>query len=159
MGRHLRYAPVCVGMCECLRACVRMSTGLTRCVQAVSWAACNLSLCSAAAAYAIIPRMTCSLCYYTLSSCYCTPHDLRVTFGNMYVCRVMWACTLAGVEYLLPATWTALKRHGSDLQRLATILARAPAKLAGLDNRKGKIAVGYDADIVVSLSFSVRTRH
>jgi allantoinase len=28
-------------------------------------------------------------------------------------------------------------------------MSAAPAKLAGLDKRKGKLAVGYDADIVV----------
>lgn len=57
----------------------------------------------------------------------------------------------AGVQYLLPATWTALHPHGVELPRLAQLLSEQPAKLAGLSNRKGKLAVGYDADIVVRL--------
>lgn len=35
------------------------------------------------------------------------------------------------------------------LDRLARLLSEEPAKLAGLAGRKGKLAPGYDADIVV----------
>jgi dihydroorotase-like cyclic amidohydrolase len=33
---------------------------------------------------------------------------------------------------------------------LAALLSEQPARLAGLSHRKGRIAEGYDADIVVS---------
>eukprot|EP00798_Chlamydomonas_sp_ICE-L_P018520 gene18520-25024_t len=56
---------------------------------------------------------------------------------------------ISGLQYLLPATWTALKDYGVDLLQLSQILSSEPAKLAGLGRVKGKIAVGYDADFVV----------
>ena len=57
---------------------------------------------------------------------------------------------LPGIQYLLPATWTALKDAGvQDLRLLADLLARNPAKLAGLAARKGILATDFDADIVV----------
>jgi dihydroorotase-like cyclic amidohydrolase len=34
--------------------------------------------------------------------------------------------------------------------QLNRVLAEEPAKLAGVADRKGKIQVGYDADIIVS---------
>lgn len=59
----------------------------------------------------------------------------------------------AGVQYLLPATYTALKSApgGVDLVHLAQLLSTAPAQLAGLGHRKGKLAPGMDADIMVSM--------
>lgn len=59
-------------------------------------------------------------------------------------------CTCAGVQYLLPATWTSLQPRGASLSRMAELLSWQPAKLAGLSHRKGKIEVGYDADLTVS---------
>ena len=69
-----------------------------------------------------------------------------------------------GLQYLLPATWTALQHHGGGVQRLVAVLCEAPARLVGMSHRKGRLAVGYDADIVVShveylasdSSFSIR---
>lgn len=61
-----------------------------------------------------------------------------------------------GVQYLLPATWTPLRQHIS-LARLTELLSTAPAALAGLSDSKGKIAVGYDADLMVSTQGLVQT--
>lgn len=53
---------------------------------------------------------------------------------------------VAGLQYLLPATWTATRAAGATPAHLATWLAAAPAELAGVN--KGRLAVGYDADVV-----------
>lgn len=58
---------------------------------------------------------------------------------------------IAGLEFLLPATWEALRPADGDgaLARAARLLAEAPARLAGLAHRKGRIAAGCDADFAV----------
>src|SRR5262249_21243538 len=47
----------------------------------------------------------------------------------------------------LAATWTAARSRACTLEQLARWMCRAPAQLAGL-TRKGRIDVGYDADLV-----------
>ena len=49
----------------------------------------------------------------------------------------------------LSIVWTDAKQRGYSLSKLADWMSRAPARLAGLEKRKGQIAVGYDADLVV----------
>jgi allantoinase len=56
---------------------------------------------------------------------------------------------IAALQFSLPAIWTQLQKRGFGLHELTRWMSAAPAKLAGLDKRKGKIAVGYDADIVI----------
>jgi allantoinase len=56
---------------------------------------------------------------------------------------------IASLQLSLPALWTQARRRGFGVERLAEWLGSGPAGLAGLDKRKGKIAVGYDADFVV----------
>jgi allantoinase len=55
---------------------------------------------------------------------------------------------IASLQLGLCAVWTGAESRGIALERLATWLASAPAKLAGLDDRKGAIAPGCDADFV-----------
>lgn len=55
---------------------------------------------------------------------------------------------IASLELSLAATWTGARARGHGLPALARWLAQGPAHLAGL-NRKGRIAPGYDADLVV----------
>ncbi len=57
---------------------------------------------------------------------------------------------IASLQLTLPAVWTFMKRHGcEDLAQLTKWLANEPAKLVGLEVRKGQIAAGMDADLVV----------
>jgi len=55
---------------------------------------------------------------------------------------------IAGVQTLLPAMLTEGRRRGVPLQRLAAVLADAPARLLGLA-RKGRIRPGMDADVAL----------
>jgi allantoinase len=56
---------------------------------------------------------------------------------------------ISSLQLRLPVIWTEARRRGFRLERLARWLAEAPARLAGLDERKGAIRVGADADFVV----------
>ena len=56
---------------------------------------------------------------------------------------------IASIQLRLVATWTGASDRGIGLVTLARWLAHAPAVLAGLDDRKGSIAVGRDADFVL----------
>jgi allantoinase len=55
---------------------------------------------------------------------------------------------IASLQLGLAAVWTGARPRGLTLEHLARWLAAAPAKLAGLDDRKGAIAPGCDADFV-----------
>jgi allantoinase len=56
---------------------------------------------------------------------------------------------ISSLELLLTATWSGARARGHGLPALARWLAAGPARLAGLDDRKGRIAPGCDADLVV----------
>lgn len=70
------------------------------------------------------------------------PGVKRLEDGNL---RAAWG-GIASLQLLLPATWTAL--GGESVQAIEALTSR-PAELVGLGNRKGKIAPGFDADLVV----------
>ncbi|CAN5566511.1 allantoinase AllB [soil metagenome] len=56
---------------------------------------------------------------------------------------------ISTLQFSLPVIWTQIEKRGFGLRELTNWMSVAPAKLANLDKRKGKIAIGYDADIVV----------
>ena len=56
---------------------------------------------------------------------------------------------ISSLQLRLPIVWTESKRRGFSLDNLARWLCSAPAKLVGLEGRKGLIAEGYDADLVI----------
>lgn len=55
---------------------------------------------------------------------------------------------IASLELSLPVMWTEGQRRGAGIVDIARWLCQGPARLAGL-RRKGAIAVGGDADLVV----------
>ncbi len=56
---------------------------------------------------------------------------------------------ISSLQLRLPAVWTEAGRRGHTIEDLARWLCSAPAKLVGLEGRKGLIAIGYDADLVI----------
>jgi len=56
---------------------------------------------------------------------------------------------IASLELSLPIVWTGAKARGIGLERVTEWLSAGPARLAGLDGRKGSIEPGKDADLVV----------
>src|SRR5215813_8286767 len=56
---------------------------------------------------------------------------------------------IASIELGLAAVWTEARDRGYSVGDVARWMSEAPAALAGLSARKGRIAPGYDADLVV----------
>ncbi|HJR07832.1 MAG TPA: allantoinase AllB [Pyrinomonadaceae bacterium] len=56
---------------------------------------------------------------------------------------------IASLQLRLPVVWTEVQRRGHTIERVVEWLSLAPARLVGLDRRKGALRVGCDADIVV----------
>ena len=56
---------------------------------------------------------------------------------------------IASLQIALPVVWTGASARRIPLHRLAEWMSAAPARLAGLGGRKGAIAPGCDADLVI----------
>jgi allantoinase len=56
---------------------------------------------------------------------------------------------IASLQFALPAVWTEARRRGVGLAAIVAWMSERPAALAGLDHRKGRLAPGYDADLVI----------
>ena len=56
---------------------------------------------------------------------------------------------IASLQFALPVLWTAAKKRNASLQDIAKWLCEKPVELTGKQKSKGKIAKGYDADLVV----------
>lgn len=72
------------------------------------------------------------------------PSIKEIETGNL---QKAWG-GIAGLQFLLPASWTSMKEI-MQLETFIPLLTDHPAKFISADERKGKIAVGYDADLVV----------
>lgn len=56
---------------------------------------------------------------------------------------------IASLQLALPAVWTEARRRGWSLADVVRLMAPRPAELVGLHGRKGVLAPGADADLVV----------
>ncbi len=75
----------------------------------------------------------------------CSPAMKRLDEGSF---RTAWG-GIASLSLTLPVMWTECSNHGFSLSDLVRWLAEGPARLAGCQMRKGKIAPGFDADFVI----------
>jgi len=75
----------------------------------------------------------------------CPPAMKRLAEGNF---QTAWG-GIASLSVALPLMWTESSRRGFTLLDLVRWMAEGPARLAGCEARKGRIAAGYDADFVV----------
>jgi allantoinase len=75
----------------------------------------------------------------------CPPILKRRDVGDFFVA---WG-GIASLQLGSSIVWTAMQERGLAVDRLVRWMSEAPAGLAGLDGRKGRIAPGYDADIVL----------
>ena len=56
---------------------------------------------------------------------------------------------ISSLQFRLPVMWTEARAQRFELGELTEWLCRAPARQVGLENRKGMIAAGSDADLVI----------
>ena len=66
---------------------------------------------------------------------------------------------ISALQFGLPVMWTNMRERSYTISDLNRLMSAGPASLAGLDTRKGKIATGFDADLVIwdpDASFTVR---
>ena len=75
----------------------------------------------------------------------CPPEMKRLEEGDF---ASAWG-GIAGLSLVLPVMWTALRQRGLGLSELARWMSEKPAALGGMSGRKGRIAAGLDADLVV----------
>lgn len=73
------------------------------------------------------------------------PPNMKRTHGDFFSA---WG-GIASLQLSLSAVWTGARERGVAPERVAEWMSAAPARLAGLAHRKGAIAEGYDADIVI----------
>ena len=75
----------------------------------------------------------------------CPPDMKRLEEGNF---KTAWG-GISSLSVALPLMWTEARRRGFGLSDIARWMAQGPARLAGCHRRKGRLAAGYDADLVV----------
>jgi allantoinase len=74
----------------------------------------------------------------------CPPAWKRPGEGNF---QSAWG-GIASLSVALPVVWSGMRKRGFGLDDLARLMAEKPARLAGIERRKGQIAPGHDADFV-----------
>ena len=56
---------------------------------------------------------------------------------------------ISSLQLGLPAVWTGARQRGLGLRELSLWMSARPAALVGVADRKGRIAPGCDADLVI----------
>ena len=75
----------------------------------------------------------------------CTPSLKHLDSGDL---GKAWG-GISSLQFGLPLVWTEARQRGFSLAQVIDWMATRPAALAGLTGTKGRIAPGYDADLVV----------
>lgn len=75
----------------------------------------------------------------------CTPALKAMEAGDFVAA---WG-GVSGLQLALPVIWTEAQARGHSLVQIARWMCEGPARLAGFTGRKGTIAPGADADLVV----------
>jgi allantoinase len=75
----------------------------------------------------------------------CTP-DLKLRESGDFM--EAWG-GISTLQFGLPVLWTGARARGFDLADVSRWMSAATAKLAGLDDRKGVLKAGFDADITI----------
>lgn len=75
----------------------------------------------------------------------CTP-DLKLRESGDFM--QAWG-GISTLQFGLPVLWTGARARGFGLMDISRWMSAATARLAGLDDRKGHLKPGYDADIVI----------
>ena len=87
----------------------------------------------------------------------CTPQLKKLEAGDF---MGAWG-GISSLQLGLSVLWTLARERGESLQTLFKWNTEGPAKLAGLGDRKGKLAAGFDADLVIwddAAQFEVSSR-
>jgi allantoinase len=75
----------------------------------------------------------------------CTPALKHINSGDI---EKAWG-GISSLQFGLSIIWTEAQQRGYSLLDVVNWMATEPANFAGLGHRKGQIAYGYDADLVV----------
>jgi allantoinase len=75
----------------------------------------------------------------------CTPELKKIDSGDL---ENAWG-GISALQFGLPLIWTEAKQRGFTLSDISHLMSTATAEFVGLDDKKGKIAVGAYADILV----------
>jgi allantoinase len=75
----------------------------------------------------------------------CPPALKRRDAGDFFLA---WG-GVSSLELSLSVIWSAMRERALDIGHVAQWMARGPARLVGLEGRKGTIAPGADADLVI----------
>jgi allantoinase len=75
----------------------------------------------------------------------CTPELKRREEGDF---AQAWG-GISSLQFGLAIVWTEARRRGIALETISRLMSAGPATIAGLADRKGSLAAGYDADVIV----------
>ncbi len=75
----------------------------------------------------------------------CLPALKRMEQGDF---QAAWG-GIASLQLTLPVVWTEARQRGFAIEHVARWMCSRPAKLIGMDHRKGRLAPGFDADLIV----------